>query len=79
MKEQGTVKWFKNHKGFDFIRRPIGEDAFVHHNEIQESGFKSLNVGQIVEFIVTKRPCGLQAENVTRLPAQARLKESASR
>ncbi len=51
----------------------------MHYNEIQESGLKSLNVIQIVEFIVTNRPNGLQAENMTRLPAQARLKESASR
>jgi cold shock protein len=67
MKEQGTVKWFNNQKGFGFIQRASGEDVFVHHNAIQESGFKSLNEGQAVEFTVKKGPKGLQAENVVKI------------
>jgi len=67
MKEQGTVKWFNNQKGFGFIQRASGEDVFVHHNAIQGDGFKSLNDGQTVEFTVKKGPKGLQAENVVKL------------
>jgi cold shock protein len=67
MKEQGTVKWFNNEKGYGFISRNSGDDVFVHHSAIQGSGFKSLNEGDNVEFEVGKGPKGLQAQNVTKL------------
>lgn len=66
-KEQGTVKWFNDSKGYGFIQRSTGDDVFVHHSAIQAEGFKSLAEGDSVEFTVTKGPKGLQAENVTRL------------
>jgi cold shock protein len=66
-KEQGTVKWFNDSKGYGFIQRSTGDDVFVHHSAIQAEGFKSLAEGEAVEFTVTKGPKGLQAENVTRL------------
>ena len=66
-KEQGTVKWFNNSKGYGFIQRATGDDVFVHHSAIQAEGFKSLAEGEAVEFTVTKGPKGFQAENVTRL------------
>mgnify|MGYP001248572369 FL=1 len=67
MKEQGTVKWFNNEKGYGFISRNSGDDVFVHHTAIQGSGFKSLNEGDSVEFEVAKGPKGLQAQNVVKL------------
>jgi cold shock protein len=67
MKEQGTVKWFNNEKGYGFISRNSGDDVFVHHSAIQSSGFKSLNEGDIVEFETAKGPKGLQAQNVVKL------------
>jgi CspA family cold shock protein len=67
MKEQGTVKWFNDAKGFGFIQRQSGEDVFVHFSAIQGEGFKSLAEGQAVEFEVTKGQKGLQAENVTKV------------
>lgn len=68
MKEQGTVKWFNNQKGFGFIQRASGgEDVFVHHKAIQGDGFKSLNEGETVEFTVKKGPKGLQAEDVVKI------------
>jgi CspA family cold shock protein len=66
-KEQGTVKWFNDSKGYGFIQRTTGDDVFVHHSAIQAEGFKSLAEGEAVEFTVTKGPKGLQAENVTKL------------
>jgi cold shock protein len=66
-KEQGTVKWFNNAKGYGFIQRASGDDVFVHHSAIQAEGFKSLAEGESVEFSVTKGPKGLQAENVVKL------------
>ncbi len=67
MKEQGTVKWFNNEKGYGFISRNSGDDVFVHHTAIQGTGFKSLNEGDSVEFETTKGPKGLQAQNVMKL------------
>jgi CspA family cold shock protein len=67
MKEQGTVKWFNNEKGYGFISRNSGDDVFVHHSAIQGSGFKSLNEGDSVEFETAKGPKGLQAQNVMKL------------
>ncbi len=57
----GTVKWFNPDKGFGFITPDDGgKDLFVHHSEIQGSGFKTLNEGQKVEYEVgqgQKGPC----------------------
>jgi cold shock protein len=66
-KEQGTVKWFNDAKGYGFIQRASGGDVFVHHSAIEAQGFKSLKEGEQVEFTVTKGPKGLQAENVTKV------------
>ena len=60
------MKWFNGAKGYGFIQRSTGEDVFVHFSAIQESGYKSLNEGETVEFELTKGPKGLQAANVAR-------------
>jgi cold shock protein len=63
-KEQGTVKWFNGSKGYGFIQRAEGEDVFVHFNAIVGDGYRNLEEGQRVEFIVTQGQKGLQAEEV---------------
>lgn len=67
MKEKGVVKWFNAAKGFGFIQRENGEDVFVHFSAIQASGYRTLDEGAQVQFIVKKGPKGLQAEEVTAL------------
>ena len=64
MKENGTVKWFNAAKGFGFIQRENGEDVFVHFSAIQTGGYRTLEEGARVSFIVRKGPKGLQAEEV---------------
>ena len=64
----GTVKWFKDDKGYGFITGEDGTDAFVHFSAIQMEGFKSLQEGQKVTYDVTQGPKGPQASNVR--PAQ---------
>mgnify|MGYP000276208577 FL=1 len=58
---QGTVKWFNNSKGFGFITPSDGgKDLFVHMNDIQMDGLKTLKDGQSVDFIegsTEKGPC----------------------
>jgi CspA family cold shock protein len=63
-REQGTVKWFNDSKGYGFISREAGEDVFVHHSDIEGSGFKSLSENQRVEFGVENGPKGLRAVSV---------------
>ncbi|MEP6716328.1 MAG: cold-shock protein [Terriglobia bacterium] len=65
MKETGTVKWFNAAKGFGFIQRESGEDVFVHFSAIESSGYRSLDEGSKVSFVVTRGPKGLQAEQVS--------------
>ena len=66
---RGTVKWFNETKGFGFLSQENGEDVFVHFSAIQDSGFKTLAEGEVVEFEVTKGPKGLQASNVRKAGA----------
>lgn len=63
-KEQGTVKWFNGSKGYGFIERESGEDVFVHYSAIIGNGFRNLEEGQRVQFIVTQGQKGAQAEEV---------------
>ena len=65
-REAGTVKWFNNDKGFGFIERDAGGDIFVHYSAIQGDGYRSLEDGQRVEFVVAEGPRGLQAQEVSR-------------
>lgn len=48
----GSVKWFSAEKGYGFISQENGEDLFVHFSEIQGDGFKSLDEGAKVEFVI---------------------------
>ena len=66
-KEQGTVKWFNGSKGFGFIERDAGGDVFVHFNSIVAEGFKNLNEGERVEFIVEQGEKGPNAQESVAL------------
>ncbi len=63
-KEQGVVKWFNGSKGYGFIERETGEDVFVHYSAIVGNGFRNLEEGQRVQFVVTQGQKGAQAEEV---------------
>jgi CspA family cold shock protein len=65
VKETGTVKWFNAGKGFGFIQRENGEDVFVHFSAIEASGYRTLDEGARVSFVVKRGPKGLQAEQVS--------------
>ena len=50
-KKTGTIKWFKNDKGFGFAVNEAGEDVFIHYSAILAEGYKTLAEGQSVSFI----------------------------
>jgi CspA family cold shock protein len=64
MREEGTVKWFNAEKGYGFIQRDAGDDVFVHYNAIQSDGYRTLDEGARVSFIVQTGQKGLQAAEV---------------
>ena len=53
-RQNGTVKWFNETKGYGFITPESGPDVFVHFRAIEGNGFKTLAEGQK----------GMQAERV---------------
>ncbi|MFK5734013.1 cold-shock protein [Pseudomonas urmiensis] len=64
-RQDGTVKWFNDEKGFGFITPADGgADLFVHFKSIKSDGFKSLKEGQAVSFVAAKGAKGMQAEEV---------------
>ena len=62
----GTVKWFDAAKGYGYIEAGLGEDVFVHYQEIVGNQFKNLLAGDRVEFSINRRPRGPVASAVTR-------------
>ena len=41
-KQQGTVKWFNEAKGYGFISQESGPDVFAHFSAIQGDGIDEL-------------------------------------
>lgn len=65
-REQGTVKWFNNARGYGFITQgKTNEDIFVHYRNIRGEGYRSLNEGQKVEFELQSTDKGLHADDVS--------------
>ena len=64
-RETGTVKWFDSSKGYGFIQRDTGDDVFVHYSALRGKGYRVLEEGQRVEFMVVQGQKGFQAEDVT--------------
>jgi CspA family cold shock protein len=57
------VKWFQNQYGF-IAPDAGGKDVFVHHTAIQMEGYKTLEEGQRVEFVIVRGEKGPQADSV---------------
>lgn len=62
----GKVKWFNDSKGFGFIEVDDGTDVFVHHNDIQGEGYKTLTEGESVTFEIVQGEKGPRAQNVVK-------------
>ena len=64
---EGTVKRFNASKSYGFIEYEDGPDVFVYYPSIQDSGYRTLEDWQNVEFEIVDGPKGLQAQNVRPL------------
>ena len=61
----GTVKMFNEAKGFGFITPDEGgKDLFVHHSNIEATGFRTLSEGAKVEFEQREGQKGPEATQV---------------
>ena len=61
----GTVKWFSRVKGYGFIA-PDGEESeiFVHFSGIEGEGYRNLEKGEKVSFVIEETEKGPQAAQV---------------
>ncbi|PWG00646.1 cold-shock protein [Levilactobacillus bambusae] len=64
---EGTVKSYNSKNGFGFIKTKTDGDVFVHYTAILSTGFKSLEVGDHVQFVIAEGENGPQAAKVTRV------------
>jgi 'Cold-shock' DNA-binding domain len=41
---QGIVEWFNSEKGYGLISREAGPGVFVHHSDIDATGYRTLGL-----------------------------------
>ncbi|MBM4274319.1 MAG: AIPR protein [Deltaproteobacteria bacterium] len=63
-RQKGTVISFSDIRGFGFIRNQKGQEFFVHYSGIRGPGYRTLKVGQEVDFTIIETPRGIQAKDV---------------
>ena len=67
-RQTGSVKWFSRVKGYGFIAPDEeGKEIFVHFSGIEGEGYRNLEQGQRVSFVVEDSPKGPQAVSVRSL------------
>lgn len=63
---KGIVKFFKKTYGF-ISPEDKSKDVFVHFSAIKDEGFKTLEEGDRVEFLIVEGEKGPQAEKVRKV------------
>lgn len=62
--QKGTVKWFPKERGYGFITNEEGTDIFVHWSDIEGKGYRNLEAGQSVVYVISENEKGKVATNV---------------
>jgi cold shock protein len=62
----GTVKWFDTRKGYGFIVAADGQDVMAHFSAIEGDGYRSLHVGERVDYEARRTTRGWQATRIRR-------------
>jgi CspA family cold shock protein len=65
----GRVKWFSRKKGYGFVTKADGEEVFFHRSDVLAADMHELKDGVQVEFDVRRTDKGLEAFDVSILPA----------
>lgn len=69
--ETGVVKWFSESRGYGFITpNRGGDDVFAHYSAIEMDGYRTLQQGQVVEFILEQGPKGPEAYRIRTVAEQ---------
>ncbi len=71
---KGIIKFFSESRGYGFIEaeetapeKDTRNDLFVHHSQIAEKGYRTLEEGDEVTFDVREGQRALEAVNVHRI------------
>lgn len=63
---RGVVRKWDDGRGFGFANTEGGKDVFLHYTQITGAGFKTLNVGDKIEFDLYETSKGLEAKDIKR-------------
>lgn len=69
---RSRVKWFKDEKGYGFIKYTDNEDVFVHYSSIIQDGYKTLKKDDEVEFDLIETAKGYQAVNTRKITTETK-------
>ncbi|MDO5330400.1 MAG: cold shock domain-containing protein [Bacillota bacterium] len=67
---KGTVKMFNKEKGYGFIRADDGHDVFFHYSALIMDGYKTAEVGEVVEFEEEVSEKGPRAKDIKKVAAE---------
>jgi CspA family cold shock protein len=71
---KGVIRFFNERRGYGFIEsedapgQSRSDGVYVHHSQIAEGGYRTLEEGEAVEFEVRDGLGGPEAVNVHRAP-----------